>query len=128
MKGLVITTDETMYVKEFGDPLDKTVGEVVGGGIEKVSLHGLPQPYCVLVNDEGLRLDLPLNAMGSVWYGTLVHGSPIVGNIVVMKLGFENGERDIIGLDDDDIAKIKLMVHTISSGAVEEVNPSENLP
>ena len=34
-KGLVITTEETMYVKEFDRPLYQSVGDVVGGYIER---------------------------------------------------------------------------------------------
>lgn len=126
-KGLVITTDDTMYVQEFGDPLYETVGKVVGGWIEKVSPKGLPQPFCFICNEEGLLKNLPLNTMGCIWYGTLDHGCPIVGNIVVMKIGFYNGERDIIGLEDDDIERVKAMVTEISEGNVKEVNPDENL-
>lgn len=126
-KGLVITTDDTMYVKEFGDPLYKTVGEVVGGWIEKVSPVGLPEPFCFVCNEEGLLQNLPINVTGSAWYGTFVHGQPIVGNIVVMKLGFYEGERDIVGLEDDDIQRIKTMVTEIRSGEVKEVHPDANV-
>lgn len=36
-------------------------------------------------------------------YGTDQHGSPIVGNFVIMKEGIRYGEPDIVGLDPEDI-------------------------
>ena len=126
-KGLVITTEETMYVKEFDRPLYQSVGDVVGGYIEKVSPRGLKEPFCFLCNEEGLLKNLPINVMGSLWYGTLDHGQPIVGNIVVMKLGYRDGEPDIIGLEDSEIDEIKSMVTVVSSGHMREVNPDANL-
>ena len=127
VQGLVVTTDATMYVKEFSYPLHKSVGEVVGGWIEKVSPRGLRQPFCFLCNEEGLLKKLPLNYIGSAWYGTGVHGDPIVGNIVVMKIGYRGGERDIVGLEESEIAEIKALVTRMSGGNVKEVNPDANL-
>ena len=121
-KGLVFTTDEKMCVKEFGEPLYKTVGEAVGGHIEIVHPKGLEEPYCMVVNEEGLLMDLPLNAIGSVWYRTWEHGHPIVGDIVVMKEGFENGDRDLLGLTDEEILEIMSIASEISDGRIEEVN------
>lgn len=126
-KGLVITTEETMYVKEFDLPLYQSVGDVVGGYIEKVCPRGLKEPFCFLCNEEGLLKNLPINVMGSLWYGTLDHGQPIVGTIVVMKLGYRDGEPDIIGLEDSEIDEIKSMVTVVSSGHMREVNPDANL-
>lgn len=102
MKGVVVTTDKTVAVRDFGQPLYKSVGEVVGGLIEIVRPRGLPRPYCMIVNDEGLLEGLPLNEFGSVLYGTQFHGSPIVGNIVIMQESSRNGDIDIVGLSDDE--------------------------
>lgn len=109
-KGIVITTELKAQVQEFGLPLYKSMEGVLGGYMEKVSPRGLPHPYCFLVNEEGLLLNLPLNYVGSWWYGTQNHGCPIVGNLIVMKLGFRGGERDIIGLEDEDIEKIRQLL------------------
>lgn len=122
VRGLVVTTDETMYVKEFSYPLCESVGEVVGGWFEKVSPGGLGHPFCFLCNEEGMLKNLPINCIGSIWYRSI-----IVGNIVVMKLGYRNGERDIVGLEDSEISEIKARITAISSGQVKEVNPDENL-
>lgn len=79
-------------VKDFAAPLYQSLGEAVGGTIELV------RPFVMIVNDEGLLLELPLNRLGSILYETHKHGSPIVGNIVIMKEGMTSRGPDIIGL------------------------------
>lgn len=118
MKGLVITAEDKMQVREFGEPAYETIGKAVGGWIEVVHPKGLPDPFCMVVNDEGLLLGLPLNLLGSVLYESFRHGNPIVGNIVLCKEGFVEGERDIIGLDDDDLKCLGALISAVSGGAV----------
>lgn len=103
MKGIVITTDNKVGVRQFGLPLYKTVGKIVGGYIEIVHPKGLPNPYIMIVNEEGLLRDLPLNKTGSVLYQTYIHGYPIVGDIVIMKIGDTLDGPDVVGLSDSDI-------------------------
>ena len=107
MKGIVVTTDLEIRIEEFSDPLYKTVGSAVGGYIEHVKPARLRHPYCMIVNEEGRLLDLPLNYVGSYFYGTDQHGEPIVGNIVIMKDGYRGGEPDIVGLNDVEADQIK---------------------
>ena len=115
MKGIVVTTDLEIRIEEFSDPLYKTVGSAVGGYIEHVKPARLRHPYCMIVNEEGRLLDLPLNYVGSYFYGTDQHGEPIVGNIVVMKDGFRDGEPDIVGLDDSEVERVKYTISTLMS-------------
>lgn len=110
MKGIVVTTDLEIRIEEFSDPLYKTVGSAVGGYIEHVKPARLRHPYCMIVNEEGRLLDLPLNYVGSYFYGTDQHGEPIVGNIVIMKDGYRDGERDIVGLNDVEAEEIKNII------------------
>ena len=107
MKGIVVTTDLEIRIEEFSDPLYKTVGSAVGGYIEHVKPARLRHPYCMIVNEEGRLLDLPLNYVGSYFYGTDQHGEPIVGNIVIMKDGYRGGEPDMVGLNDVEAEQIK---------------------
>lgn len=107
MKGIVVTTDLEIRIEEFSDPLYKTVGSAVGCYIEHVKPARLRHPYCMIVNEEGRLLDLPLNYVGSYFYGTDQHGEPIVGNIVIMKDGYRGGEPDIVGLNDVEAEQIK---------------------
>lgn len=62
-----------------------------------------------------------MNPLGCVLCQTMTHGFPIVGNIVVMKEGYVDGELDIVGLTEEEIAEIKEMAMTISDGSIEEV-------
>lgn len=115
MKGIAVTTDLEIRIEEFGDPLYKTVGSAVGGYIEHVKPARLRHPYCMIVNEEGRLLDLPLNYVGSYFYGTDQHGEPIVGNIVIMKDGYRGGEPDIVGLDDSEVERVKYTISTLMS-------------
>lgn len=103
MKGIVITTDQKMTVRDFTSPLYKTVGSVVDGPIELVHPRGLSHPYCMLINENGHLLDLRVNPVGSYLYATYEHGWPILGTIVIMKIGMTPEGLDIIGLTDKEI-------------------------
>lgn len=119
MKGLVITTENKMQVTEFGAPAYKTIGEAVDGWAEVVHPKGLPDPFCMVVNEEGLLRELPLNLFGCMLYDTVHHGNPIVGDIVILKEGFTTpGERDFIGLDEDDIKFLGAMAVSLSGGGI----------
>lgn len=97
----------------------ETIGKAVGGYIEVVHPKGLPDPYCMIVNEEGLLQNLPWNLFGSFLYGTIYHGNPIVGDIVILKEGFTTpGERDFIGLDEDDIKFLGAMAVSESGGDI----------
>lgn len=111
MKGIVITTKNEMRVQEFSEPAHKSIGETVGGWIEVVRPVRLKRPYCMIVNDEGALLNLPRNIFGSFLYGTNYHGNWILGDIVLLKEGINSdGERDILGLDEQDIKYLCDMV------------------
>lgn len=125
MKGLVFTHDEKMYVRDFTQPLYKSIGEAVGGYIEIVHPRGLEDPLCFICNEEGLLQNLPLNPIGCVWYRTLEHGCPIVGNIVVMKEGMTDDGPDIVGLTDEEIAQVKALATELSSGRIEDMGTQE---
>lgn len=105
-KGVVITTDNQVYETEFQEPLFQGAKKILGGYMEHVNPGGLKRPYCLLCNEEGLLMGLPINAYGSFLYRTDIHGSPIVGNIIIMKDGYEDGEPDIVGLSDEESAEI----------------------
>ena len=106
MKGVVVTTKAEVEVREFTAPLHKSVGQAVGGWIEIVHPIGLKRPYVMIVNEEGLLLELDVNVYGSLLYGAQTHGQTIAGNIVIMKEGFVGGEPDIVGLSDNEADKV----------------------
>ena len=121
MKGIVVTTIHTMYVKDFVEPLYKSLGKEAGGYIEVIHPRELKAPLTMIVNEEGRLEGLPQNALGSALYGTSIHGEPIVGNIIILQKGFVNGERDIIGLDDDLARNVIDQISDITGGKITEV-------
>ena len=124
MKGIVITTKYEMRVQEFSEPEYKSIGEAVDGGIEIVHPVRLGRTYCMVVNEEGLLRNLPMNVLGSYLYGMDTHGSPIAGNIVLLKEGINSdGEYDLLGLTEQDIEYLSNMVSTVSGGQI-ELKPS----
>ena len=119
MKGIVITTKYEMRVQEFSEPAYMSIGEAVGGWIEVVRPVRLGRPYCMVVNEEGLLRNLPMNVLGSFLYGTDKHGSPIVGDIVLLREGINSdGEYDLLGLTEQDIEYLCNMVSTVSDGEI----------
>lgn len=111
MKGIVIATNNKIRMQEFSEPAYKSIGDAVGGWIEVVHPVRLERPYCMIVNEEGALLNLPMNMFGSFLYGTDYHGNPILGDIVLLKEGIDSdGEFDILGLDEQDIKYLYDMV------------------
>lgn len=106
MKGIVVSTENQLTVRDFGAPLYKTIGEAVDGWIEIVRPGGLKSPYVMVVNEEGLIKELPINIAGSILYGTPAHGSPIVGNIVIMKEGWTDEGKVLLGLSDEEVVTL----------------------
>lgn len=106
MKGVVITAADEVSVQDFTAPLHESLGAVVGGYIEIVHPQGLQSPYCMIVNEEGYLKGLPLNRAGSLLYGTQFHGSPIVGDVVIMAEGWTPEGPDIVGIPENRAEKV----------------------
>ena len=102
MFGLIVTAKNEMLLVEYDAPHYDTITAAVGGWYERVNPVGLEHPYCMMVNDEGLLRNLPLNLVGSLLYGTEIHGHPIVGDVIFLKLGYYRGEPDVVGMTEDD--------------------------
>nr|DAJ95012.1 MAG TPA: protein of unknown function (DUF3846) [Caudoviricetes sp.] len=127
VKGIVITTKDEMRVQEFSEPAHKSIGEAVGGWIEVVRPVRLKRPYCMIVNEEGALINLPRNIFGSFLYGTNYHGNWILGDIVLLKEGINSdGERDILGLDEQDIKYLSDMVSAESDGEIKLEQEGDN--
>lgn len=124
MKGIVVTPENAVAVRDFATPLYRSTSEVTGG-FEIVYPRGLPQPYCMIVDDEGLRKKEPLNAIGSIFYETHKHGSPIVGTIVIMKQGYGPDGPDIVGLDSEDIDALLPRIQTLTKAFTAPVERTE---
>jgi len=111
MLGLVITTNDKMYKKDFTAPLFRSIEKVIGG-FEKVTPRGLPRPFCFMVDDNGIRKGLPVNPVGTAWYDALPN--KIQGDIVVMKLGWTANGPDIIGLTEEECETVINMVYEMT--------------
>lgn len=85
-------TNEKMLLHDLQDAVD--------GFIEIVRPFGSSGgPLVMVVNDEGLIRGLPANPIGS-----LIYGDTIAGTIVIMKEGIRDGELDLIGLTEEEVA------------------------
>lgn len=95
MKGILITTDNSMQIMNFKKSTLKSLQKAVGGYIESVYPKGLGKPYIFVCNEEGLIKNLPVNPTASYLFGNTIYG-----NVVVLQEGEnEHGEWDIIGLN-----------------------------
>lgn len=99
MKAIRITTDNLIQVEDAG----KRVHEHLSGQGTDCIAYVKPRyaaPGTVLVvDDNGLLRDLPVNEAASLMYGTQYHGHPIVGDVLVMKI---SAEPDYVMFDDDE--------------------------
>ena len=111
-KTLKITTDDKISVIEVDVNNIKDLQNAIGGGlVEPVKTQKLwdyfKAPVLMLVDEEGLLKDLPLNFFGSIMYGTLVHGCPIVGDLILV---LEVGEQWTgLGVVDSEQWKQKIL-------------------
>lgn len=113
MKGILITTDSEISIKDFSDPLYISLGEEVDGYIEVVHPRGLP--FVMVVNDEGLYRDFKFNPIASYFYGTHAHESPILGNVVILKEGYTDDGYDFVPMDDAEIAAYTSLCESIAA-------------
>lgn len=103
MKALKITTANDITVVEVEQPLYRTLNPVIGGPLEIVRPRGLKRPFVMVVDEEGLLRDRDFNFIGSFLYETHKHGSPIVGDIVLMREEPGPDGYDLFGLSEQDI-------------------------
>lgn len=116
MKAITISTDSVIAVVDVphnGTPLYNQIRKAVDGHFENVYPRRLPPGYVMIVNEEGRLINLPENPIASYLYQTDIHGEPIVGNVIILKLGIYDGECDVVGMTDADVAKIKEILSKI---------------
>ena len=118
MIALEVNTKNEIRRVEYDPPHYEVIREAVGGHYELVRPRGLQEPYCMMANEIGLALGLPLNPLGCYLYGTLDHGHPIVGDIMILKLGYCAGEPDTVGMNDEEAQQLGDKFVKISSGIV----------
>lgn len=102
-KAIVITADNKVEIRDLelkDDSLLEALQEVVGGYIETVPIM-LRNGLQMIVNEEGVILDLPVNLIASILYGAAIHDTFIQGDVAIVDRGYRNGEPDLEGLSPD---------------------------
>ena len=79
--------------------------------IDIVHAAHLPDPYCLVVDDEGLLTEKPVvNVVASYLYGTADHGQPLCGDVLIMKDEWTADGLDTVGLDDADFDTVRSII------------------
>lgn len=112
MKTVKVTTDNKVSVIDVNFDDFRSIQQAIGGHFEKVRTQLMADYFkdpsvIMLVDEEGLVKELPMNAVGSALYGTPQHGCPIVGDLIFARV---DGE-DIVAPDDSEALKDRLL-HT----------------
>lgn len=105
MKGILVTTEGVIEVKDFKEPHFQSIYDQLGG-FEIVNPIGLAEPYRMVVDDDGLYKQKPVNKLGSLLYGTNIHGNPIVGDIVILKQRRTCDGMSLVGLGEQDCKEL----------------------
>ncbi len=81
---------------------------------ELVSIKG----DCYFIVDELGKLCKPLkeiNRKASLFYPGTNFGDPIVGDVIIAKHGYVNGEPDAVGLDEEDLRYFEEFLNSIKN-------------
>ena len=102
METIKITTDNKISIIDANFDDYKKIQKAIGGYIEPVHTKTLfnyfKAPICMLVDEEGLIKNLPVNVVASHFYGFNDHGHAIAGDaIFALSIG-----ENLIGLGDRD--------------------------
>lgn len=102
-KTLKVTTDSQIKVVDVDFNRIEDIQREIGGFCERVCTGKLQDYFgagvMMIVDEEGLLKGLPMNPVGSFFYGTAKHGHPIVGDFIfaVLEEGYWKapGEKQI---------------------------------
>lgn len=102
------------YDNHYAESIDEKIGCRI---FEAVSVIIRKQQYLLLVDEEGLLKDKPIvNLPAWHWYSGCNPNHPIVGNVLVGKQGYVDGEPDIVGLEEDDVRLLRDVERLMSIG------------
>ena len=108
MKAIRITTDDRISLVDirntYGD-----MSDALGGVTIEFVRPAFAAPGTVLAVDEsGIPKGLAPNRCASLMYGTQYHGSPIVGDVLVLRTGTDSyGAPDYVPYPDAEAEKVK---------------------
>ena len=90
--------------------------------VEHVNARGLQEPYVLMVDEEGRLGDKPVvNFIASYLYGAHEHHEPIVGNVLVVKIGMTNEGLDLLPLDEAEASRVEKSMKDIAHIAYRKV-------
>lgn len=110
MKTVKVTTNNTVSVIDIDFDNFREIQKTIGGHFETVHTLQMEKYFgdpsiIMLVDEEGLLKSFPMNFFGSLMYGLLDHGHPIVGDLILAKIVGE----DIAAPDDAELIKDKIL-------------------
>ena len=86
-KTLKITANDQIKVVDVDFKRMEDIRREIGGYGERVCTQKLQDYFgpgaMMIVDEEGLLKRLPMNPLGSFFYGTAMHGQPIVGDFIL---------------------------------------------
>lgn len=90
--------------------------------VEKVNARYLKEPYILMIDEEGWFKDKPaINFIASYLYGAHEHHEPIVGNVLIMKMGMTNEGPDILPLNEVETRQVEESMKRIAHLAYRKV-------
>ena len=104
--------EEAMNILDVEINVYSEAKKFINGWLENVHLAGLPSPYCMICDEEGLIKELPLNIIATILYNAnnkdnILPIQPIVGKCIICKeAANEDGEIEWMPLNVVDIIKI----------------------
>jgi hypothetical protein len=103
VKGLLITPLAQIAVSAYAD-LD-AYQQAVGGWITTVQLD---ERHDMIVNDEGLALQLPLNLLATAIAFQHNQQSPLLGNAIIVCVDHAKGE--FVDVDEEFVASVRAII------------------
>ena len=114
MKALKVGTDCCVSEVDVSGDVYSVLQELLNGWPEHVRPKRLKPPYCMMVDDEGVYKELPVNYVGSYLYQTDKHGHPIVGDIYIFKDKIHAcGDYTVTGLTDEELEQVRAFLSPI---------------
>lgn len=120
MTGLKLHTNgilEVMELPEAEQNFIRLQKAINCDWIDIVHAVNLPEPYCLVVDDEALlKDDVKLNVIGSYLYGVLEHGQPICGDCLIMKDHETPNGIETVGLEREDFVALSELLFNSTAG------------
>lgn len=107
MKAVKVKTNcsvEIVDVKNGYPELGREIGADLVEVVRIVPELGVPKGIVMLVDEEGLLKEKPVcNPVASCFYGTLNHGHPIMGDVLLISM---NSSGDFVSIPDDLLSNV----------------------